>query len=135
MTGASVLTISRTISEDMKMKRTLPDRMGTILLLLCLPAFLQAQKATEGCPVHMRKLVYGHARIQDGLLIGSPHLYEEVRVSREKFPCANSWVGGGCVKRWDDLETCPTYYCPECRRAERVWRATRFPEREAASDD
>jgi hypothetical protein len=113
------------------MKRTLPGVVGLIWTLLCLPAFLQAQKATDGCPLHMRKLVYGQARIRYGLF---PYQDGEGRASREKFPCANSWFGGGCMIRTDDPETLPTYYCPECRRVQRVWRAIRFPERESADD-
>lgn len=90
------------------------------------------QPAGEGpplCPVHQVPLQSGTAQIRPGLFDHDP-LAEE---RRSGFPCARTWVQGGCVVEADrTVEVCFCLICREAEAAAVAERAARHTSTDAA---
>jgi hypothetical protein len=71
------------------------------------------------CPVHNVTLKENIVSIQYGFP-DFPEGYWEAR--RAQFPYANSRYLGGCVLQKPMIAR--VRYCPECRKAEKEWKAT-----------
>jgi hypothetical protein len=70
------------------------------------------------CPVHNCDLQAGEAEIRYGL-VRLTDAHQDAR--HELFPCANSWVTGGCYVSETFPKKKEVQYCQECRSAEETW--------------
>jgi hypothetical protein len=96
-----------------------------MLLLLVLSGcaqerVLDATKGKKTCEVHKVSLSEGLVPINYGMPIRPSA--EEWDASESKFPNANLKYQGGCTI--EDTKWAKVSYCPECRKAEKAWKAS-----------
>ena len=69
------------------------------------------------CELHGDRLELGTVPIIYGLL--RPHCDECRDAERQQFPCANTYVSGGCMVGEKKRTEVP--FCPTCREAREAW--------------
>ena len=75
---------------------------------------------TTKCEVHGLELLPDHVERRGGMPPAPPGDYLET--AERFFPNANSWVLGGCVIPFPEIETEEEVeYCPQCRKLEKSW--------------